>query len=72
MVNENKEIKKVEREVIGTIDIPTELLESMQSAIDLCVPATSKAMQTLSDSIIIGNGLNQLREFFKNPEGIFD
>ena len=68
MVNKNKQVQKVEREVIGTIAIPQELIDSMQKAIELCVPATSKAVQTLNDSIIIANGLNELREFFKNEE----
>lgn len=68
MVNKSKQVQTAEREVIGTIAIPQELIDSMQKAIELCVPATSKAIQTLNDSIVIGNGLNQLREFFKNEE----
>jgi len=68
MVNKNKQVQTVEREVIGAIEIPQELIDSMQKAIELCVPATSKAVQTLNDSIVIANGLNQLREFFKNKE----
>jgi len=71
MVNKNKQIKKVEgvsKEIIGPISIPSELLESMQATIDSCVPVTSKAVQTFTDSIVIANGLNELRSFFLNEE----
>ena len=64
----NKQVQTVEREIIGLIDIPQDLIDSMQKALELCVPVTSKAVQTLKDSIIIGNGLNELRKFFQNEE----
>jgi len=67
-MTKKNEVQKVEREIIGTIEIPQDLIDSMQKAIELCVPATSKAVQTLNDSIVIGNGLNELRKFFQNPE----
>ncbi len=68
MVNKNQQVQKIEREVIGPITIPEDLLVSMQKSIDLCVPATSKAVQTLNDSLVIANGLNELRAFFKNED----
>ncbi len=66
--NQDMQVQKIEREVIGNIEIPQELINSMQKAIELCIPANSKAMQTINDSIVIGNGLNELRKFFQNDE----
>jgi hypothetical protein len=62
----NNEIQK--REPIGVIEIPEKLITDMQKTLDDCLPITSKASQTLSDSIVIANGLNSLREFFQNDE----
>jgi hypothetical protein len=65
----NKSVQKVEQKTIhGPIQISEELLSEMQSTIDLCIPATTKAVQTINDSLVIANGLNSLRAFFQNEE----
>ena len=65
----NKSEKAVQtRPTIGQIAIPEETLKAMQEVIDSCVPATTKAVQTLQDSLVIANGLNSLRDFFKNED----
>ena len=50
------------------IEIETGVLQEMQETIDACVPVTSKALQTLEDSLTIANGLIQMRAFFQNPQ----
>jgi hypothetical protein len=50
------------------IKIDENLLESIQKTIEDCLPIASKAAQTIGDSVTIANGMNQLREFFKNPD----
>lgn len=70
MVNKQMQKSQPKQENLpqAPINIPTDLLTKMQETLDACLPATSKAVQTLNDSIVIANGLNELREFFKNDE----
>jgi hypothetical protein len=67
MVNKSEKAVQV-RQPIGQIAIPEATLKAMQEVIDSCVPATTKAVQTLQDSLIIANGLNSLRDFFQNED----
>jgi hypothetical protein len=50
------------------IKVDKALLEQIQSVIDECLPVATKAAQSISDSLIIANGLNQMRTFFENPD----
>lgn len=64
----NKQVQTVEREAIGSIDIPQELIDSMEKAVTACVPHSSKAVKSIKDSVVIAKGLIELRKFFQNEE----
>lgn len=48
------------------IKIDQGLLDGIQAIINECMPIASTTAQSISDSLVIANGLNQMREFFKN------
>jgi len=50
------------------IKIDNNVLEQIQSTIDECLPVTAKANQTISDSVVIANGINTLKGFFENKD----
>jgi len=64
----NKQIQTVEKGAIGSIDIPQELIDSMEKAVTACVPHSSKAVKSIKDSVVIAKGLIELRKFFQNEE----
>lgn len=50
------------------IVVKEETLLEFQKAIDLCEPAVSSAKQTLTDSLIIANGIKHIKTFLALPE----
>lgn len=50
------------------IKVDDSILNQIQETIDSCLPICMSASQSFQDSLVIANGLNQMRELFKNPQ----
>lgn len=50
------------------IDISEETLNAMQKIVTDCAPIMGKDNQTFTDSVVIANGMLQLKEFMKLPD----
>lgn len=52
----------------GLIQIDPALIERFEKTISDCLTIAGKTAQSISESVTIANGLNQMREFFKNKD----
>ena len=60
--------KTKELVIANQLEIPAEQLDAIDEIIKRCKPVVTLANQSLKDSLVIANGLLQMKAFFKNND----